>query len=202
MVNRVLSKISLAILMLFSITSCEMGLQKDYEYDSSVLDPNINMTAWEYLESRSDIFSLYMDAIDHAEMRGYFTQIEHKYTFLALTNEAISSFIKTFPGVDSIERVDKVSVANLVRYHIVDGEYSSYGQLDVEPMFVPTLLGGESGLMTMLVRKNPWQSDAGKIIVNDSGSNSNSYMRSAVSSNIKPVNGVIHVFESYSFYKK
>ncbi len=202
MINRIVSKISLAILLLFSMTSCEMGLQEDHDYDSSVLDPNINMTAWEYFESRTDLFTIYMDAIEYAEMKDYFTQIDTKYTFLALTDKAMSSFITTFPGVDSIGEVDKESVVNLIKYHIVDGEYSSYGQLDVEPMFVPTLRDGESGLMTMLVRKNPWQNDAGKVVVNDSGSNSNSLMRSAVSSNIKPTNGVIHVFESYSYYKK
>lgn len=43
----------------------------------------------------------------------------------------------------------------MLLYHIVDGEYSSYGQLQVEAMFVLTMLSGENGLMTMSVWKIP-----------------------------------------------
>lgn len=48
-----------------------------------------------------------------------------------------------FPGVASITDCDKATVKDMLLYHIVDGEYSSYGQLQVEAMFVLTMLPGE-----------------------------------------------------------
>ena len=61
-----------------------------------------------------------------------------------------------------------------------------YGQLQVEPMFVLTMLKGETGLMTMSVWKNPWQAAVGKILVNQTGSNGKSPQRQAKTSNILP----------------
>ncbi|MDE6046549.1 MAG: hypothetical protein K2G10_04555, partial [Alistipes sp.] len=82
------------------------------------------------------------------------------------------------------------------------GEYTTYGFLPVEPIFVLTLRRGEQGPMTMLARKNPWMADAGKVVVNDTGSNGSSPMRLAVSSNILATNGAVHVFDNYCYYKK
>ena len=179
----------------------DMKLQTDADFDASVLDPHIDMTAWEYFETRSDIFSKFMTAIELADMKEYYTQTAHPYTFLALTNTAVDGFVSG-AGFSSVEEVPAESLQNLIRYHIVDGVYSSYGDLPVEPIFVLTLLRREEGLMTMLTRKNPWMADAGKIVVNNTGSNGSSPMRLAVSSNIMPLNGVVHVFESHCYYKK
>ena len=78
-----------------------------------------------------------------------------------------------FAGAASITDCDKEKVTNMLLYHIVDGEYSSYGQLQVEPMFVLTMLKGENGLMTMSVWKNPWQAAVGKILVNQTEAREN-----------------------------
>lgn len=202
--NKIIKKFNLIfVLFILSMTGCGLELQKDFEYESSVLDPHVNMTAWEYLQTRPDMFSIYSDAIEYAEMKDYFTQKEKKYTFLALSDVALKTYMMDrFPGAQKIEECDKETVKKMLLYHIVDGEYSSYGDLMVEPMFVLTLLRGEEGLMTMLTRKNPWQADAGKVVVNNTGSNGSSPMRLAVTSNIMPTNGVIHVFDSYCYYKK
>ena len=85
----------------------------------------------------------------------------------------------------------------MILYHIIDGEYSSYDQLDVEPRYVLTMLPGEEGLMTMSVWKNPWQAAVGKVLVNQTGSNANSPQRNAKTSNILATNGVVHIFENY-----
>lgn len=198
-----IKNVLLTSVICLTLNGCFLELQKDYEYKSSVLDPHINMTAWEYFETRSDLFSIFMSAIEYVDMKTYFTQKEKKYTFLALTNVAMKSYMQDrFPGITDITACDKASVKKLIQYHVVDGEYNSYRHLKVEPMYVLTLLKGEEGLMTMLTRKNPWQADAGKVVVNDTGSNGSSYMRLAVTSNIMPVNGVIHVFDAYCYYKK
>jgi len=195
----------ITVMLLFvSITSsCDLDLQTDYDYKDSVLDPQINMTAWEFLQERQDIFSTLTEAIEYAEVKEYYTQTDKKYTFLALNNSAMRLYMMDrFPGATSITECDKDQVKDLLLYHIVEGAYSAYGGLMVEPMFVLTKLKGEKGLMTMLTRKNPWQADAGKVVVNDAGSNGNSPVRQAVTSNIEPTNGVIHVFEIYCYYKK
>lgn len=203
MKKKIINKLAILILALVTMTGCDLSLQKDYDYNGSVLDPHVKMTAWEYLQSRTDIFSTLIEAIEYTGLKDYYTQTGNTYTYLALNNTALKSYMADrYPGAKLISECDKDAVKKLLLYHIVDGDYSAYGNLQVEPMFVLTMLKGEEGLMTMLVRKNPWQADAGKVVVNDTGSNGNSPMKSAVTSNIMPTNGVIHVFESYCYYKK
>ena len=56
--------------------------------------------------------------------------------------------------------------------------------------------------MTMNVWKNPWQAAVGKIVINQTGSNSKAHQCKSVTTNIMPTNGVMHIFEDYSYYKK
>lgn len=185
------------------LTSCDLSLQKDYDYESSVADPHVKVTAWEFLQDHKDLFSELIAAIEYTDLKDRYTQTDNKYTFLALNNVAMQAYIlDKFPGEASITDCDKETVKDMLLYHIIDGEYSSYGQLQVEPMFVLTLLKGENGLMTLSVWKNPWQAAVGKIIVNQTGSNGKSPQRQAKTSNILPTNGVIHVFENYCKYQK
>ena len=203
MKTRIINRIIALLLTMTGLASCGLDLQENYDYQASVSDPHVNMTAWEFFKSRPDLFSEFMQAVEYADMEDYYTQTENMYTYLALSNTAMQSFRESnFPGAVSIIECDKEAVRELLLYHIVDGEYSSYGQLQVDPMFVLTLLPGEYGLMTMSVRKNPWQAAVGQIVINSTGSNSNSPMRTAKTSNILPVNGVIHVFDNYCYYKK
>ena len=201
--KRNIYKIMAMLLVVFSFASCDLDLQKDYDYKGSVLDPHIDMTAMEYFKSRPDLFSELVEAIEYTGLTDYYTQTENMYTFLALDNIGMRTYRENvFPGAANISSCDKETVKNMLLYHIVDGEYSSYGQLQVEATFVLTKLEGEKGLMTMSVWKNPWQAAVGKIIVNASGSNGKSPQRQARTSNIMPKNGVIHIFDNYCFYQK
>lgn len=203
MIKNLFYKLFAACFSLLVFTGCDLELQRNYDYESSVIDPHIKMTAWEFLHTRTDIFSTLIEALEYTGLDHYYKQTDNLYTFLALDNTALKNYMMDrFPGTKNITECDQKTVTDMLLYHIVDGDYSGYGQLQVEPMFVLTLLKGEAGLMTMLVRKNPWQADAGKIIVNDAGSNGNSPQRAAVTSNIMPTNGVIHVFNTYCYYKK
>lgn len=188
---------------LTTITSCDLDLQEDYDYKSSVADPHVYMAAWDYFQTRKDLFSELIEAIEYTGLKDYYTQTDNKYTFLALSNTAMENYrANVFPGMTSISQCDKETVKKMLLYHIVDGEYSSYGQLQIEPMFVLTMLPGEEGLMTMLVYKEPWQQVVGQIVVNQYGSNGHSPSRRAKTSNILPTNGVIHVFDDYCYYVK
>ena len=126
---------------ILALTGCDLDLQKNYDYEPSVDDPYVKVTAWEYFQDHKDMFSELIAAIE-------------------------------------------------------------YTGLQVEPMFVLTMLKGETGLMTMSVWKNPWQAAVGKILVNQTGSNGKSPQRQAKTSNILPTNGVIHIFENYCKYSK
>ena len=125
-----------------------------------------------------------------------------RFTCFVADNDAVQTYLREKTDYESIAEMPDDEVDFLLRYHIIDGFYSGYGELPVEAIFVLTLRRGEEGLMTMLTRKNPWMADAGAIIVNDTGTNGNSPMRKSVSCNIMPTNGVIHVFDSYCYYRK
>lgn len=190
-------------LILFAFISCELELQKDYDYKPSVDEPHLNITAWEYFKNNEVIFADFIEAIEYAELKEYYIRTDKKFTYLVLENAAMRSFReRLFPGVTTITDCDKEAVKEMLLYHIIDGEYSSYGQLKVEPMFVLTMLPGEQGLMTMSVWKNPWQAAVGKILINETGSNGNSPQRKVKTSNIMPLNGVIHILDQYCYYQK
>ena len=151
----IIKKLSLLLAVALTAACGDMKLQTDADYDHSVLDPHIPMTAWEYFETRTDIFSEFMAAVEYAGMKEYYTQTGREYTFLALTNTAVKAFVSTYPDKSKITDCPKEDVQNLLRYHIIDGFYSGYGELPVEAIFVLTLRRGEEGLMTMLDAQEP-----------------------------------------------
>ena len=203
MKKTLLYKALLACWAILVLASCDLDLQKNYDYESSVADPHVKVTAWEFFQNHKETFSELIKAIEYTGLQDYYTQTESMYTYLALNNTAMANYRENvFPGTASITECDKETVKNMLLYHIVDGEYSSYGQLQVEAMFVLTMLSGENGLMTMSVWKNPWQAAVGKVLVNETGSNGHSPQRKAKTSNILPTNGVIHIFENYCKYSK
>lgn len=125
MLKNLLNKIAVLLVIIGTMNSCDMPLQKNYDYESSVLDPHVNMTAWEYINSRPDIFSTYIEAIEYTGMKDYFTQTDTEYTFLALNNTAMKNFMADrFPGISSISDCDMESVKKLLQYHIIEGSYS------------------------------------------------------------------------------
>ena len=191
------------IFVMVAFMSCDLSLQKDHDYEPETLDPHVYMTAWEYMQTRPDVFSSLIVALDYTGLDTYYKQTDKKFTFLTLNNTAFNTYRQAVEGGNAdITTWDKGKLTTMLKYHIVEGEYSSYGELPVEPIFVVNLLRGEEGgLMTLLVRKNPWQADAGKVVVNNTGSNGNSPMRLAKTSNLIPTNGVIHVFDNYCYYQ-
>ncbi|MBQ7441979.1 MAG: hypothetical protein IJV52_10820, partial [Prevotella sp.] len=56
------------VVLLFGMTSCELfGLdyQEDADFVAKKTDNNVNMTALEFINSRPDIFSSLIDAIEY-----------------------------------------------------------------------------------------------------------------------------------------
>ena len=128
--------------------------------------------------------------------------LEYNANYEAFIIEATDKLNHVTSGTLPIAVTDVMARPSINKVYILRIIISSYGQLQVEPMFVLTMLKGENGLMTMSVWKNPWQAAVGKILVNQTGSNGKSPQRQAKTSNILPKNGVIHIFENYCKYSK
>ena len=141
-------------------------------------------------------------------MEEYYSQTDSCLTYLFLNNDAIANFRNAHAQVDKIYYCDKEQVRRLLLYHIVVGEYHSLNmKLPVQPIYVKTLLDGEWGLMTLKVNKSSSNSIGspianGNIVANETSSNFRSKRISSVTSNIMPVNGVIHIFNDYSMFRK
>lgn len=198
----------LSIIGLFVFSGCDdLPLQKSYDYDGEAIDPYVYMTAMEWLKSKGDQFSVMVEAIEHAEMTSYYTQTNIKYTFLIIQNTALNAWANNNGGL-TISDIDKTKVQNMLKYHIIKGQYSSYNkETPVEPVFVKNMIDGEDGLMTIRCVKSSFPIygevvTSGNIMINTTRSNGVSPQRGSVSSNIFPTNGVIHVFSDYAYYKR
>ncbi len=197
-----------AILGAAVLSSCAgFGLQKDYKYESRPLDPYMDMTAWEYMQSREDLSEM-VEAVEYTGMEDYYSQTDSCLTYLFLNNVAMANFRNAHAQVDKISYCDADEVRRLLLYHIVAGEYHSLDKkLPVQPIYVKTLLDGEWGLMTLKVNKSSSNSIGspianGNIVANETSSNFRAKRISSVTSNVMPVNGVIHIFNDYSMFRK
>lgn len=198
----------LALAALSILCACNnFKMQTDYQYESSPLDPHINMNAWEYMNSREDLSEM-VEAVEFTGMQDYYTQTDRYITYLFLNNDAIMNFKTAHAQVEKIFYCDRDEVERLLLYHMVVGEYHSLNKkLPVEPIYVKTLLEGEWGLMTLKVNKSSSNSIGfpianGNIVANEKGSNFNSRRSSSVASNIMPTNGVVHIMNDYAMFRK
>jgi uncharacterized surface protein with fasciclin (FAS1) repeats len=79
------------VLGLFALSGCEIAgldFQKNFEFDASIRDSKIDMTAMEFMESRADLFSSMIEAVKYAGLTEEYTKPGR--TFLFLTNRALS----------------------------------------------------------------------------------------------------------------
>lgn len=195
------------LIVVFAWMSCDnLQLQTNYDYESEALDPHINMTAWEFMNSRPDIFSIMIDAVKYAEMENVYSQTDSVMTYLFINNTGMESYVNA-RGLASITSADVNKIRKLLQYHIIKGEYHAYAKkLPVEPIYVKNLLNEEDGLLTIKVNKSSQPSVGspianGNVVINETSSNFSSKRISSITSNLMPTNGVIHVFSDFSYYK-
>ena len=198
----------LQVCSLLTLTGCKkLALQKSYAYEGEAIDTHVNMTTWQFMQSRPDVFSLMTEAAEYAGMKSVYEQTDAKYTYLLINNTGMTSFITKY-GFSSIKNIDAEKVRKLLQYHIIEGEYHAYDKkLPTEPIYVKTLLAGEDGLLTIKVNKSSANSVGspitnGNIIVNLRPSNFVSASISSVTTNILTTNGAIHVFPAFAYYKR
>ena len=92
-------------------------LQKDYDYVKTPIDPYVPMTAWEFIQSRPDEFSLMQEAIVHAGMQDLYHQTTRKYTYLLINNQGMISFLGTY-GSETAETLDPELIRKMLSYHV------------------------------------------------------------------------------------
>ena len=167
----------LGLLCCIAMTGCEVfGLefQQPYKYDYEAGMPSnkIEMTTYEFIQSRPDIFSLLLEAIDYAGMKSDFEQ-QHM-TYLLPTNKALSSdtssdlsYFQTH-GVEyfdeelgematyaptSMTFYPKQQVIDFLQYHIVKGEYT-HTNFPAEPTWFETCAPADTAYVNIYILKD------------------------------------------------
>lgn len=140
MIMNKLCKILLGVFLVTGLTSCEiLGLDYSENADFKAKESNnkVNVTALEFIKSRPDLFSSLLDAIKYAGVENLF--LESGNTYIFLTNNALSDWESNdkcywarekvemngqLVRAGSWEQYDKKQVAQLLKYHVIKGEYS------------------------------------------------------------------------------
>ena len=60
---------------ILALTGCDLDLQKNYDYEPSVDDPYVKVTAWEYFQDHKDMFSEMIAAIEYTGLKDYYTDV-------------------------------------------------------------------------------------------------------------------------------
>lgn len=148
--------------MLVSLTGCEvfgLDVQEPYDYDSEKgkYDNRIEMNTWEFMKSRTDIFSEMLSAIKYSGI-DTMLYVQPGCTYLLLTNTSLTSATATDrsfwyenkyprseddpeyipdaedPSVNMItptswEEIPRQTVKDMLMYHIIKGYALSYNSL-------------------------------------------------------------------------
>lgn len=188
-----------------------LDIQGSYDYKPSLVDPNLNMSAWEFIESRTDTFSILKQAIEFVDQtypgfKDLYTQTDRKYTYLFLNNAGFTAttggvFRNAGGGIASVSQMNPAALRNILLYHIVDGFYHSHsreGSLSFDPINVITMLRSQDAIMTMKISNANSRTEFSRLIVNDTAGSSTPVM--AATSNLIATNGAIHVFSRQIVY--
>ena len=194
-------KITLALLFGYNLTGC-MPLQDNYEYVPVNASPYIYMTAWEFINTRQDVFSSLKEAIEYVETaypgtQALYSQTERKYTYMFMTNDAFKSLLGTH-SLNTIQEMDVDLLHDILLYHIVDGYYhslSAEGNLSFDNIYVITLLRSQDAVMSLKINNYDGRTSYSRLVVNDDMTNN-----TAVSSNIVATNGIINSFNKPLIY--
>lgn len=145
---------------LFTMAACGLDYQKDHDYKARPSDNHIHMNAWDFINSRPDIFSTLIEGIEYAEIdKSVFT--EPGNTYLLLTNNALSDWesngncywsrnkVQTVYEGQPMEiravtwnQYPKEQVRELILYHIIKGEWS-YDNISTDTKWYETKGNGK-----------------------------------------------------------
>ena len=158
-----------------ALTSCEvfgLDLQEPYEYDYEIgmADNHVYMSTYEFIESRTDIFSKLKDAIDYAGLEEQFKQggctyilptnnafdpeSENSYVYhnqLSYYDEEEDTIVYYAPT--SLTVYSKEQIKEFLLYHIVKGKYT-FTNLSAEPTWYDTYATADTAKVNMYLYKD------------------------------------------------
>lgn len=189
--------------MALLILSCDrLPLQKGYDYDPKPLDPHQGMTCWEYI-SKTDDLAIMKQAVVKCGLVELYSQEEEKYTYLLLDDTAFKSYVVRQLGVSSIDDADMAELRDILLFHIIKGEYSSYnGMLNYEPVHVLTLWDSLDAVMTIKLNDDKTLSSKRQdkvTLMDQCGSSTVIYART---SDLLMTNGPAHILSRNCVYVK
>lgn len=128
--------LAVTVLSLSSCTLFGLDLLESETFEGKKADNEINMSVWDFIQSRPDIFSVLIDGIKYAEIENLYHEAGN--THILLTNSALSDNDNSFWNRNKItipgksepvkgtvwEQYDKTVVKELLTYHILKGEWS------------------------------------------------------------------------------
>lgn len=193
-------------------TGCEIfGLDRqeayDYDYNAGMYDNHINMTVWEFINNRQDLFPLMKEAIEYAGMENMYNDADATYVLLAdkafnSTTAADLSYFQTHKLIDesgveyapiSMTQYPKEVVKEFLLYHIVKGKYT-WSNLPPSATWYNTYASADTAKVNMYILKdrNP------NITFNNYGGNYKSDPIKPRTSNLLSNSGAyVHVLESW-----
>ena len=193
------------ILMTLAVltASCDkLPLQKSYPYNPTSLDPHQGVTCWQYICSAEDL-SIMEAAVVKCGLQDLYSQEKMEYTYLLLDDTAFNSYVFRQLGVSSLDEAEAEEVRNILLFHIIKGEYSSYnGILSYEPIFILTLWDNQDAVMTIKLNNDKSLSSRRQdkvTLMDQCGSSTLVYART---SDLLMTNGPAHILSRNCLYVK
>ena len=171
-----IKKICAVLVLPVVFASCEpFGLDfqdsYDYDYEKGMPSNKVNMSTYDFIASRPDIFSLLKEAIDHVGMENDFRQ--PNVTYLLPTNKALSSETaddKSYFQTHQLSYIDKdgnlviyapitmtaypeEQIKQFLLYHIVKGKYT-FTNMNAEPTWYDTFAEADTAKVNMYLLKD------------------------------------------------
>lgn len=144
-------------------------LQDGYDYRQSFYDTKLNKSVMDFMQSRTDIFSGMLAAIEYVDADAAYKDVKEMYattgnTFLLLHNNALTNLedANSYWSLNKVmgpnpdnpsqqilmkgsdwSQYDRAVVADLLRYHVMKGEHT-YATLNSTPKWVETFASSAS----------------------------------------------------------
>jgi hypothetical protein len=212
-----ISKYIIAAILPLLLAGCELAgleLQQKYDYDEKegILSNELNKTVWEFVNSRPDLFSVFIEAVRHAGLEDQYNQPNS--TYLVLTNAAFDLYFDRNPLPNpaydpndpvahppflppfSIDQLPKEKVREMLLYHIVKGTWS-WNNLPPVPTWYDTQAAADTAKVNLYLMKNDRSPTIG---FNSFATHYQNPVR-ARTTHLKASNGsFVHVLDAYLDY--
>lgn len=177
-------------LVVVGLTSCNLmglDLQQDYDYKSTPTKLTMDMTAYQFIESRKNIdMSLLYEAINRVQYKDTFETKNR--TYIILNDIAFSNHL-TYQKYAGLVNMPNSEIIKLLNKHIIKGLYHSLS-LTTTPVRVATL---DTTIFISICLEAATIDSQNKyqVLVKRWGTTGNG--QRIVTSNLQPTNGIMHV---------